>query len=245
MNDIFHTCYYINLNRSIERNNKIIKKIKNLKRVAAIDGEDIKLKGIISHVNFFKSTLYYDNIVVYPWPSKIRIPTISYSELGCCLSHLKAIINAYIHGENEIIIMEDDIDCKYINNWNENIYDILKNKPEDTDCILLFCSNPSILKKTILLKEKFIKWNKDCWSTVAYYINRRGMKKIYDKYIKNNTLVINNDIPIADILIYKSLNTYVYTKPLFNHTNNISTIKPNYNVDISSKLIDEYFTNKK
>lgn len=237
MNDIFHTCYYINLDRSPARNKIMIDTYKNLKRIKGVDGIDIQNNGFIKN-----DALIYKNIIVNGWTKTAK--PILFNELGCTLSHLKAIITAYLNNETEIIIMEDDIKCKYINKWNITIQEIINQIPDDADCIQLFCSNTNIINTMLTIKSLFYKWNLNCWSTGIYYINRKGMEKIYNEYYKNNYIILNHKLPVADILIYNKLNTYVYSKPLFNHDSGDSIIHKSHdslhtNCD---KLINYYFT---
>jgi len=86
--------YYINLNRSTDRNTMLLNTFKeygitNYKRVEAIDGTLENFKD--------KYTSECSN-----------------KEIACSLSHIKAIENAYNDNCNYAIIMEDDCNFEYL-----------------------------------------------------------------------------------------------------------------------------------
>ena len=197
----------------------------NLIRVEAFDG--IKLYS-------------YNNICLTPGYDMSR------SEIACSLSHLKAIYSAYKNGDKHALIMEDDIYNSFEYLWKDSIEDIIKFKPRNVECIQLHCINPDIINKMLLKKERFVKWCEQSWGAGCYYITRKGMRKIVKKYIKNN--IINLSISMknkADInLIYGTLNTVVYTRPLFEHQISESTIHPSHLDTIHFKalcIICNYF----
>ena len=79
----------------------------------------------------------------------------------------------------------------------------------------------------INLNTDYCKWSKDKWSTSCYYINRIGMKKIYDKFYKNGKIdlsiklynyvadegvIYNNLIIIIIIHIYTTVYNSYYIK---------------------------------
>ncbi len=65
------------------------------------------------------------------------------------------------------------------------------------------------------------------WSTMAYVINRKGMKAIVDKLQVGPKSLGNLTLPIlADHLLFKVANTYTYTRPLFRAYPRKSTIQP-------------------
>lgn len=153
MSKIFNTCYYINLDRSPERRIIMNRIYTGLKRVSAIDGNNIN-----------------------------NSPTMSKYQIACLQSHIKAIRLAYENGNNGTIIMEDDvyIDYKYL--WNKSIQQIINSRPRDAECVILHCSNLRECKKMIKMRNDFSKWKKGRFSTGCYYIAKSGMKKIYDNY---------------------------------------------------------------
>ena len=215
--------YYINLNSALNRKKHMEKTYTNLTRIEAYDGNNLK---------------QYTDIII---PLKSNSSTY---ELACSFSHIKAIITAYNNNENEVLIMEDDIRNDYKHKWSKSIEEIIKNKPTDSECIILHCINGKQINKMIEMKNDYSKWNIDRWSTGCYYINRKGMKKIYDIYFKNNIIDLKNKpnktkgyCSDRDI-IYNVINSYNYTKPLFNHQVSESSIHSDH-LDIHKvSLID-------
>lgn len=190
--------YIINLNRSKDRwnNMKTHYDNDNIVRIEGYDG------NIIDSYNDIKYAKYnYKNL----------------GELGCSLSHVKAIKMAYENGLNEVFIMEDDILNTYKNKWRYTLRGILHNKPKDAECITFFSNNLGLNQHFIKTPYLFSRYEKII-STGVYYINRNGMKKIYELYVKNNIIDLTSIkyTLVADIgLLYPIMNTYHYTKPTF------------------------------
>lgn len=162
----------------------------------------------------------------------IKLPknvNVKPNEFGCSLSHIKAIKNAYENNEKEIFVIEDDTHNIYKSIWEKSLKEIIENKPEDTECLIFYSSNPT-LKKQMMSKQEieYIPF-RYTWSTGCYYINRNGMEKIYNKYVKNgiidfSTLKERNDIIADQFLIYSQLQTYIYNRPTFTDQCKLSTI---------------------
>lgn len=79
------------------------------------------------------------------------------------------------------------------------------------------------------------------WSTGIYYVNRKGMEKIYNLYINNDKIVFNNNCAVADFLVYNNMVTYTYTKPLYIHQIIESTIHQNH---INGEHMSAYYAIK-
>ena len=198
--NVFHKCYYINLDRSKDRRQYMDKTFSNLHRIEGVDGRNLKIE---------KSILKKCKMNVF--------------EIGCLHSHFKAIKTAYDNGDEEALIMEDDIHIDFINKWEKKITQIVKNKPKDADCIQFHCSRLNVIKTFLKMNCEFTPWKKRNWSTGCYYITRKGMSKI----IKFGLNYIPNYLCPADYFIYEKIKTYTYTRPLFNLN------------EISESLVDE------
>ena len=181
----------------------------NLKYVEAVDGSWISENDEVSlppNLDFIKNSAY----------------KINDYEIACTSSHIKAIKIAYENNEKEVFIIEDDTHNTYKSLWKKNLRTIIRNKPEDAECIIFFTSNADLQRKLIeTSKEKeFIKFDKSHTSTGIYYINRSGMEKIYNHYVKNDTIVF----PVANVraelladrkALFSKMKTYHYTTPTF------------------------------
>lgn len=208
--------YYININKSIERNDRFLSRINkfdnyNVIRISAITPNDF------SNYNIQSSKLC----------SFILKPT----EFACTLSHLKTIEIAYNNNDDYALIAEDDLIIDKNINWDYFI-SIL---PNNWDIIQLY-SQPSIsfnlfFKQKIFKNNWLIKTNNFIPSTVFYLISKSGMNKLLTKFVnKNNiTLQYHNKICVADNIIYNNLNRYVFTLPYFMPEDLDSTIS-NFNL---------------
>ena len=201
--------YYINLDRSFDRRSVMESMYPWINRIEAYDGKILKK---------------YNDIVI---PSKT---TATMSELGCTFSHIKAIITAYMNGDDGAIIMEDDIYDTYKSKWTKSINDIVLNAPSDADCVILHCINGSEVASMLTMDSDYSKWNPFRSSTGAYYINKNGMRKIYDMYFKDGKIDWNDKKQhrYTEPVIYAYINSYNYTKPLFIHQTLESTLHPSH-----------------
>ncbi len=211
--------YYINLDRSTNRKTHMEEQLKlynlNAKRVSAIDGKKI----LTSRGNIKLN----DNITI-PYVNNYKL---SNNELGCTLSHLKAIYNSYMNGDNISLIIEDDVSFVLMPFWFENLDSIIKSAPLDWKIINLYTYNNN-KHSNIFLKCTL---KQPCYGAVAYIINREGMKNVIYDILKYNKILLDGSIVkidggTSDILIYhRAKNSYVYNKfPLFiTHNTNIQS----------------------
>lgn len=194
---------YINLEQNTHRNESILNEfnkhnIKNFKRIDAVYGKNYNFKkddiGDFKFINNFKN--------------------FSKSELGCTLSHIKAIKYAYENNLGTVLILEDDISFDLLPLWEYSLKEITNSVPDNWRIIQLHNSGCNLNNK------KFIK-NKICYSTIAYLINKDGQKQIINMF-NNNTIVLDKNIEKniyklnADEFIYPLINNfYTISLPLF------------------------------
>ena len=252
INKINVPIYYINLDRSPQRQKFIEDQfdrynITNYKRIAGVDGKQLK-NTLTDNINGTTFTNNYSELTK--------------NEVGCLLSHLKAIKTAYDNNLDQVLILEDDCSLDLMFFWEDKLTSLLNklNKP-DWEIFQLYtgnCINFNSKKCTLQTGEK------DCWGCVAYLINRKGMEKIINFIKTNNQNEIilgkyfnNNIFPSrgqSDIFLYQIAKTYYLNTPLFctNNSNLQSTIVSYNNGDqfaleISNKIIKHYlkeFTQK-
>jgi len=216
--------YYINLDISTDRREMMEKRYPNIIRIQAYRGRYIKRN-------------YTD--IVLPSEDKTRR-----GQLGCSYSHVKAIITAYLNGDSEALIMEDDISDEYSSRWEKSIEDIVLSSPDDCELISLYTNNLQSLKKMSTLDNDFYPWNRYFTSTGCYYINRKGMEKIYNLFYKDGKIDFSVKLKnyIADDgVIYNNLVSYVYTKPTFTNVLFKSTIAEKDNPEEAYSYIKGYF----
>jgi len=179
--------------------------------------------------------------------------TITNNEVGCTASHLNAIKTAYENDETEAFIIEDDTHNTYKSLWKKNLRTIIREKPNDADCIIFFTSMVSLQKELINCSSDFKKYT-GTRSTGVYYINRNGMEKIYKRYIKNGKIDLSNNRVRGELLadgraIYPLLKSYHYTKPTFIdecrtstiHQRHVTVHEDNNNIIIDYFLRQEFF----
>ncbi len=212
--------YYINLDRSPDRRENMESQLRefNLKatRIKAIDGKNNQgniQQGIMDGV-------HYQN----------DFPKMTFGEIACTLSHLKAINQAYQDKHKYAIIMEDDVSFEFIPFWPTHIIQkLVEQASPSTGIIQLswFGGNGKCdYRKTF--KCQSLKLGTYCWSTVSYIITRKGMVDI----LMRNSLIPQNKIngnitrsigihghPIshgaADVFLYQLTPTETCGLPLF------------------------------
>jgi glycosyl transferase family 25 len=186
--------YIINLERRIDRKNKILDELKkvgitNYEFITAIDGNNLNIHKKYKELKYEKK-------------SKLK----SSGHLGCLLSHMKVLNKAFTDDTNQSLILEDDIFFKSDNFINE-----LKNI---IICPwkIIFLGAPILEKKIFLNKwahcDKFP-------GTYGYIIKKELIQKtlsliknmensidlIFMKYLhKNDYCFILNDFILTDIV---------------------------------------------
>lgn len=242
--------YYINLDRSINRkiHMESQKDMYNLDmtRVSAIDGK--KLNKNMDILNFNgRAFKYYNNF-----------NKSSLSELGCLFSHYKAIYTAFENGDLYALILEDDISFSLLPYWPVDLEQIINEAPHDWNIISLYkqvCFNN---------KEPYIKYSQnkenDCYSTLAYIINRKGMENCLKTIYEDNMLVFDKNkqkwpehLASDTYIYYIAGNTYWYNKHAlffsYNDGENMnSTIHTDHTADhinralrtVSSYLVEKH-----
>lgn len=145
-------------------------------------------------------------------------PKMRLAQYACLHSHLRAILYAYENQYNQVLIMEDDNCLDFSPIWDQSLSQIMKNAPSDWQIIMLSYTS---LKQ---LQQNYTRWNFDPsgnWQynfngTLAYLINRQGMKAIIDRLWKNSkwNLPMNCN-HVADEVLYVCTQTYIYKYPYF------------------------------
>ena len=231
--------YMINLRYSTQRNKTMYKMYNkdNLITVHAFDGTYICDKPDVilpKSLNAIKQSKH----------------TITNNEVACTASHIKAIKMAYENNEEEAFIIEDDTHNTYKSLWDKNLRTIISEKPDDADCIIFFTSSHDLQRKFIATSEEFVPYKKTN-GTGVYYINRKGMKKIYDHYIKDGNIDLSNITGRGDLLadayaIYPRMKCYHYSNPTFIDECKTSTIHQRHITrhEINNDIIINYFLEK-
>lgn len=170
--------FYINLDRSPGRNAYMIAQFKTLKmndyyRVRGIDGKQF------TNIKFGKIT-NGENTSLIPLSKEVTYQNnynLSNSELGCLLSHIKAINMAYDMKMPYALIMEDDCYIELSVLWKKKLTDIINNLQVEWGIIKF--QFPFVKHSHKLSYKKYSM--SDRWKmATAYIISSRGMKNIID-----------------------------------------------------------------
>jgi GR25 family glycosyltransferase involved in LPS biosynthesis len=245
-NRIHYPILYINLDRSPERNEFMLDQfkkygIKNYMRINGVDGSKIDYNsGTIVENDNGEPLVILQFSEDFDYINKTNPnDNISKSELGCTLSHIKAIKYAYDNKLGTVLILEDDVDLSLMPLWEYSLPELVQNAPKDWDYIKLYHNTGSLNKN-----NNFSKDTEYTWSTSAYLISPIGQLKI-NNYIKNNQFFVTNG---ADVQIYEGSNTYSISTPCIipNNLKNDSTIHTDHTMDHinrATQVIELYIKN--
>jgi len=195
--------YWINLERSKERREKMIEVLKDSAfdgmakhRMEAFDGAnpmtEKKMRTMIDMTD--KATI---------------------KEYACFLSHLKTIHTFSKSNYEYALILEDDACLDYKPFWKKTFMECIDGAPPDWE-VLQLCFFGDVLPRDLYS-------SKHRYSMTAYIVRKTAAKKLMKKmqplFTLDNTLK-----PASDSYIYKVLKTYVYRYPFFTFENKDSTI---------------------
>lgn len=212
---------YINLDSNIKRKKLVDNELNrfnlNYKRVRGVRyirnrHSNIKTGHITGKINDIK----------YSFNGLMK----SFTRVGCMLAHLRALMCAkkeIDNGATNIMIIEDDISFKLINDFESVFDNIIKNAPANWSILKIHCSVESKIRElynkfksgeiyTPMTADKIFNY---C-SAGCYIINSQGVKQIYDKYYSNNEKIwkIKHDYILADIVMFTIPNVYSYNFPV-------------------------------
>lgn len=191
----FGPVYYINLDDKVDRKVFMEKQfdyweIKDYERISAFDGRNSDLSEFI----------------VGKYPEHITT-----AELGCTLSHLKAIKHWYETSNTPYaIICEDDALIDNAKHWDFTWNEFISRVPYCWDCLQLAIISTGNI--SVNIHTRFV----NNFSTAVYCINRRYAEKLIHFHCRNDKFKLDQNIrprAVADDLIYNSGVTY--SSPLF------------------------------
>ena len=151
---------------------------------------------------------------------KGRIPdNVTQNELGCCMTHLKAIKHFYEETDDDYcMILEDDVDFSTVRHWNFTWQEFIGLAPYDWDCLQLttICTGDIHVK----LHLKFI----NDFSAAVYLISRHHAAKMMRHHIRGNKYKLDNGVKpraVSEDTILETGRTY--TIPLFLYNMNFGS----------------------
>jgi GR25 family glycosyltransferase involved in LPS biosynthesis len=172
---------FINMDKDKDRLKNITSQIKkyniqNIYRIPGVNGKEINFEG--DNLGDFSFTNNFSNLLT------------SKSELGCTLSHIRAIKYAYDNNLGTVMIIEDDVSFELMPYWKKSLKEIINEAPKDWKVIQLY-SNCKLFK--CIDCNKFVDSKKEyCSGSVAYTINKKGQEYII-KLFNNNILILDKN----------------------------------------------------
>jgi hypothetical protein len=133
------------------------------------------------------------------------------NELGCCMTHLKAIKHFYEETDDDYcMILEDDVDFSTVKYWNFTWQEFIGLLPYDWDCVQMTVIPTGDIH--VRLHLKFI----NDFSAAAYLISRHHAAKIMRHHIRGDKFKLDNGVKpraVSEDTILETGKTY--TMPLF------------------------------
>jgi len=217
--------YWINLEKAIERREFMEKQFENLnnKRICAITPDDLNdiLEDQPPFFCGYKECLE-NNCKNCPY------------EYATICSHLEAIKQGYIDGNDYFVVCEDDIILDFKIDFDK----IIANIPNDYEILQMMVISKSHLEflyqNCYKNNSYFVKYTPITPSAAFYLISRKGAEIILEKYINKTTnkwdIEEFNSLKVADVLLFQSVNTCVSTFPLCS-----------FNINFKSQIHDFHF----
>ena len=146
-------------------------------------------------------------------------------EVGCCMSHLKAIKHFYEETDDDYcMIMEDDAVLDIARFWNFTWQEFVSYLPYDWDCVQMTTITTGDIY--VKLHLKFI----NDFSAAAYLITRHHAGKVLRNHMRGDKWKLDNNVKpraVSEDTIMESGKTY--SIPLFLYNLNFnSTIHPEH-----------------
>lgn len=193
--------FYINLDRSPDRNQFMrsqltVHAVPDWTRISGVDGQN---DPSVEYTNDFRN--------------------LSSGEIGCTLSHLRAIYTAYHRNCEYALILEDDASFSYVSLWPYPLSEYVRRleaKYPKWQILQLYSDLDSSK-----LSDEFVCPSKNAWITLAYIIRRSGMKRILRQTYDGKKFILSKELAqfgVADWYIYKLVgfeNRYLTQTPLF------------------------------
>ena len=207
MKDLIEAIYYINMDKSVERNNWMKKVLQdevfdNMKkhRITGVDGTRKDIFPFLES-NLKNMNKNQHHIKIY----------------ACLLSHLFALLEFSKSNYDIALIVEDDLSLDYKKYWQEDLNTCIQNAPSDWEIIQV-----SYLRK--IPKELYTPWNNHVCAA-AYIVNKKGILSFLEKNFINNQFILKKTkYHQSDRYIFKYIKTYVYQYPFFTYRGKDSTL---------------------
>jgi GR25 family glycosyltransferase involved in LPS biosynthesis len=202
--------YYINLDRSPDRDRYMRDEF------GRYDLRPVRIPGVDGRKIIHTSSGVVDG-------TRFRVHCkISPSELGCTLSHLKAIKKAYTDGHEMALVFEDDVSLELVRHWDVTIEELCGTAGSEWDILHM----SAYLRDVRTSSSPLTLHRGAAWSTAAYLIHRRGMRKILDTTTRPGGRIVidTKKSAVADSFLYNSVHTMIPNRVFFVTFNNLSSM---------------------
>lgn len=228
---------WINLDKSTKRQKHMVGLLKNINipstRISAIDGSKGDLRKMMKDLNI--DTIYTSN-----------------PEIGCTLSHIKAISHLSTLPGEYFLVLEDDVTLDNLCLFDITLKDIIKTCPK-FDILQLHSITENVIPyiKSVddfqITKKDFNPFK--TWSTASYVISRQGIQNFMKKkgyFINNKIMIIDKKFDIADIYTYRNMVIYSYKYNFFStqeydsdiHNDHLAAHKTSLNHNLNRLIHD-------
>lgn len=150
-----------------------------------------------------------------------QYPKLKPSEIGCIISHIKAIKYWLDTSDSDYaIIMEDDFSFDTVEHWSWDWEYVISKMPKRWDIVQLVMIKNDPIKFSLHKKQKYDP-NKTMlyeWSTACYIINRKYAKEFIKSHIVKDKYELKSygfKNQAADVILYNL--GEAYSMPLFTH----------------------------
>ena len=165
--------YWLNLDSDTKRRDYMLKQFDywQVEKHTRVSGYDGRIDNL-------------DMYLIGNKPKKMSDP-----EIGCCLSHIKAIKEFYKNtDQNYALILEDDIMFETVKYWNFRWEDFFLQLPYDWDCVQLSITSTGVIH--VALHPHFV----NDFSVAAYLISRHHAEKIIKNHVKDKKYKLDNGV---------------------------------------------------
>ena len=177
---------YINLEAAVKRNEMFVQNCEKANNIIKESGFQFNIHRFDA-VNITNSTEKIPPLNSQHLGGRTRAELGG--ELGCLVSHIRAIQYAHTLGYENCIISEDDADISILATHLTKFLHTLQYVPRDTG-ILQLVTHGDVYNRVSIIRR----FN-ECWSTAMYLITKQGIKDVL------STLLPNNIITFLDVFV--------------------------------------------
>ena len=129
------------------------------------------------------------------------------------------------------IITEDDVVIPAL--FVDNVEKLIETAPKSWECLQISNNNVkqllTLFNFNYLKNQLWVPWHANHWSTTLYIMNRKGMGKLLNTYYSDHIDFSSCKMkPVADIVMFSTIETFTITYPMIHALDKNSTIHPTH-----------------